>query len=130
MSETIKALEEQLVLHSGTALGKVIGSAIVLIEQQNEALATFREVEELWINEYANCKSTIELIKGGLELALKDCVLPVNPYETIARDMSSHINCMAAHGVEPYSKRVKGWRSDKKKTKSIPPMEFALGCNL
>jgi hypothetical protein len=28
MSETIKALEEQLVIHSGTALGKVIDFAL------------------------------------------------------------------------------------------------------
>ena len=116
-------------LYKGTNMGGFLQGAYYHLETTQGALNDSDEHADELRKENADMRAQLEAIAAHIQGIDKLCATPVMGFETIAKDQSGFINCMAAHGVEPYSKRVKGWRSDKKKIgkPAIPPMEFVLG---
>jgi hypothetical protein len=130
-----RALLRKARQHKGTDLGGFLKCAHDHLEATQgalndalEALDEYREKEDWMMKENAEMRASLQAVRDAIQGIDKLCLPPADPFRTTPKDFSSHINVMAAHGVEPYSKRVKGWRSDKKsKSNAIPVMQFAIG---
>lgn len=104
---------------------KLIDWAVLHISDQSEVIDILRsECKEYQAMIDVQHKKMVAL-KSVLSDSLSLVDLPVFEFETSAKDLSSFINVMAAHGIEPYTKRVKGWQD--KKAKVLPQLEFQMG---
>ena len=106
IAKCLQDLETHGLANRGTELGALLQWAKLHIEELTGALAE-REIEAdtaLAQNRHMHSEliGLMELLAQVQTQARK--VAPVEPFATLSRDMTSHINVMMAHGVAPYAK--------------------------
>lgn len=110
------------------SLKKLIDWAALHISDQSEVIDNLR----LECKEYQTMIDIQHKKMASLKLVLNDSLslidLPIFEFETGVKDLSSFINIMAANGIEPYTKRVKGWQDKKAKVfvMQLPQLEFQM----
>lgn len=106
MSELTDRLNEAGQLHKGTDLGGLLQWAALHIEMQDEALQE-REQEAQQAQQRArDAEAALTNLLPQFD-ALRAVLLaaaPIDPTETMGKDMAPHINLMGGHGDSDYLK--------------------------
>lgn len=104
MSEIVDRLRQAATKHHGTDLGGLLQWAALHIQSQDEALNEAREELSIEERERLRLEASARHAKQAVEAALKAINESVSTPIEFGRDVTSHINLMAAHGDQDYLK--------------------------